>query len=135
MDAKKELRTIVLTVRNIHEDHSGKNQAKVIILVIDKYALKKKLGYFITNNTSSNNIYIAEIIDLIWPDLDLEKRRHWCMGYIINLIAKVFIYGNKLETFKADIAITKNINDLEAAMKLWRKQDAIGKLHNLIWFI
>ena len=55
LDAKKELRTVVLAVRNIHGDHSGKNQAKAIIPVIDKYALKEKLGYFITDNASSRD--------------------------------------------------------------------------------
>lgn len=39
------------------------------------------------------------------------------MGHIINLIAKAFIFGNKLETFKADIAIAENTNNFEAAMK------------------
>ncbi len=57
------------------------------------------------------------------------------MGNIINLIARALIFGNKSEIFEADIAIAKNINDLEAAMRLWRKQVAIGKLHNLIRFI
>ena len=57
------------------------------------------------------------------------------MGHIINLIAKTFIFGNKSETFEADISIAKNTNNLEAAMRLWRKQGAIGILHNLIRFI
>ena len=92
LDAKKELRTVVLAVRNICEDYSGKNQAKAIIPVIDEYALKEKLGYFITDNASSNDICVAEIIDLIRPDLDLGKRKLRCMGHIINLIAKAFIF-------------------------------------------
>lgn len=40
------------------------------------------------------------------------------MRSIINLIAKVFIFANKLEIFKADIAIAKNINNFKATMKL-----------------
>ncbi len=135
LDAKKEVRTVMLVVCNIYGDHSGKNQAKAIIPVIDGYGLKEKLGYFMTDNASSNDTYVAEIIDLIWPDLNLGKRRLRCMGYIINLIAKAFIFGKKSKTFEADIAIAKNTNDLEAAMRLWRKQGAIGKLHNLIQFI
>ena len=135
LDAKKELRAVVLAVRNIHGDHSGKNQAKAILPVIDEYALKEKLGYFMTDSASSNDTCVAEIIDLIRPDLDPGERRLRCMGHIINLIAKAFIFGNKSETFEADIAVAENTNDLEAAMKLWRKQGAIGKLHNLIRFI
>ena len=135
LDAKKELRIVMLAVRNIHGDHSEKNQAKAIIPVIDEYGLKEKLSYFMTDKASSNDTYIAEIIDLIRPDLNLGERRLRCIGYIINLVAKAFIFGNKSETFEADIAIAKNTNDLEATMRLWRKQSVIGKLHNLIRFI
>ncbi len=102
---------------------------------MDEYGLKEKLGYFMTDNASSNDTCVAEIIDLIRPDLDLGERRLRCMGHIINLIAKAFIFDNKSETFEADIAIAKKTNDLEAAMRLWRKQGAIRKLHNLIRFI
>ena len=48
---------------------------------------------------------------------------------------RLLFFGNKSETFEADIAIAKNTNDFKAAIKLWRKQGAIGKLHNLIRFI
>ncbi len=65
LDVKKELRTVVLVVRNIYGDHSGKNQAKAIIPVIEKYDLKEKLDNFITDNASSNNTSVVEIIDLI----------------------------------------------------------------------
>ncbi len=61
LDTKKFLRTVVLAVRNIHGDHSGKNQPKP---VIEKYALKEKLGYFITDNASCNDICVTKIIDL-----------------------------------------------------------------------
>ena len=72
---------------------------------------------------------------MIQLDLDLREQKLWYMGHLINLIAKAFIFGNKSEIFKADIAIAENINDFEAAMKLWRKQGAIRKLHNFIQFI
>ena len=88
-----------------------------------------------TDKAFSNDTFDAEIIDLIRPNLDLEEWRLRCMGNIINLIARALIFGNESETFEADIAIAENINDLEAAMRLWRKQVAIGKLHNLIRFI
>ena len=42
----------MLAVRNIHGDHSGKNQAKAIIPLIDEYALKEELGYFMTDKLS-----------------------------------------------------------------------------------
>lgn len=55
----------MLAIRNIYKDQSGKNQAKAIILVINKYSLKEKLGYFMINNTFSNDIFVTKIINLI----------------------------------------------------------------------
>ena len=75
LGAKKALSIVVLMIQNIYRNHSGKNQEKRIIPIIDKYALKEKLGYFITNNASCNNKCAATIIDLIWPDLDLWEWR------------------------------------------------------------
>lgn len=120
-DQNKQLRTVLLAVRNMHGDHNGKNQAKAILPVLDNYLLKAKLGYFITDNASSNDICITEIINLICPDLDAKERRLQCIGHIINLIAKAFIFGNKSEAFEADVVIAESTNDLETAMKLWRK--------------
>ncbi len=116
-------------------DHSRKNQAKPILPVLDEHLLKAKLGYFITDNASSNDTCITEIINLIRPDLDAKERRLRCIGHIINLVAKTFIFGNKSESFEADVMIVESTNNLEIAMKLWRKQGVIGKLHNLIRFI
>ncbi len=39
LDQNKQLRTVLLTMRNIHGDHSGKNQAKAILPVLNKYLL------------------------------------------------------------------------------------------------
>lgn len=70
------------------------------------------------DNTFFNNIYIIKIIDLIQLDLDLKKQKLWCIGHIINLIAKAFIFNNKSEIFEANITIAKNTNNLEAAIRL-----------------
>lgn len=135
IDAKRQLRTLLLAVRDIKGDPSGKNQARSIIPVLEEYSLKEKLGYFITDNASSNDTCVTEIIETLRPDLDANNQRLRCMGHIINLIAKAFLFGNRSETFGADIAVAEGVSDLEGAMKLGRKQGAIGKLHNLIRFI
>lgn len=35
------------------------------------------------------------------------------MGHIINLIAKVFLFSNKSETFKVNIAVVESIRNFE----------------------
>ncbi len=59
-----------------------KNQVKLIILIINKDTLKKKLGYFITDNTSANDTYDAGIIDLIQLDSNgsWPKRKNTSMN-------------------------------------------------------
>ncbi len=37
--------------------------------------------------------------------------------------------------FEAEFAVAKCITNLIGAMKLWKKHEAIGKLHNFIRFI
>lgn len=54
------------------------------------------------------------------------------MRHIINLITKAFIFNNKSENFKTDIAIAKNIINLKIAMKIYKKQSIIKKLQNLL---
>ena len=135
VDVNKQLRTMLLAVRHIQGDHSGKNQAKSILPVLEEYSLKEKLGYFITDNASSNDTCVTEIVETLRPDLNAGNQRLRCMGHIINLIAKALLFGNKSETFEADVAVAEGVRDFEGAMRLWRRQGAIGKVHNLFRFI
>ncbi len=93
------------------------------------------MGYFITDNASSNDTCVTEILETLQPDLNADNEHLPCIGHIISLIAKAFLFGNKSETFEADVAVADDIRDFEGAMRLWRKQGAIGKLHNLVRFI
>lgn len=102
----------------MHGDHSRKNYAKTLLPIFNKYLLKAKFEYFITDNVFSNDTYITEIINLIRPDLYTKKRRLQYIGHIINLIDKDFIFGNQSQFFKADVAIAESTNDLEIAIKL-----------------
>lgn len=71
----------------------------------------------------------------MWPDLDTNNQRLQCIGHMINLIPKTFLFGNRSKTFEADIIVVDNISNLEKVIKLWKKQWVIGKLYNLLQFI
>lgn len=73
VDINKQLRILLLAVRYIQGDHSGKNQAKSIVPVLEEYSLKEKLGYFITDNASSNNTCVMEIIETLQLDLNTDN--------------------------------------------------------------
>ena len=69
----------------MYGDHSGKNQGKAILPVIDEYLLKSKLGYFFSDNASTNDTCIAELIDLIRPNLRLSFSNQRRRGIIWSL--------------------------------------------------
>ena len=53
------------------------------------------------------------------------------MGYIINLIAKLYIFGQDILTFKENY-----IKALPGERrKLWRQRRELEKLHNLVIYI
>ncbi len=80
--------------------------------------MKEKLGYFITNNVSFNNTCVTDIIETFRLDLNAYDRRLWYMRHIINVIAEVFLFGNKSENFEAKVAVAKDIINLKKSMKL-----------------
>ena len=120
-DVNKRLRTLLLAIRHIQGDHDGKNQTKFILSILMKYSLKEKLGYFITDNASSNDICVMQIVETLRLDLNISNQRFQYMGHIINSIAKALLFSNKSETFEADLAIAEGVRDIEGAMRLWKR--------------
>lgn len=53
----------------------------------------------------------------------------------MKLITKVFIFSNKSLIIQVDILVAKNIDNLEAAIKLYKKLIVIKKFYNFIQFI
>ena len=63
------------------------------------------------------------------------SRRLYCLGHVINLAAKAFLYGTEFDAFEKDIESTKEYSDLLRELTLWRKRGPISKLHNIVIFI
>jgi hypothetical protein len=58
-----------------------------------------------------------------------------CLGHVINLAAKAFLYGHETDAFEKNIESFREQSDLLKELKLWRKRGPLGKLHNIIIFI
>jgi hypothetical protein len=54
-------------------------------------------------------------------------------SHIINLVVKVFLYGSGAGSKSLQEQLSE-VSD-EDAFEIWRKQGAIGKLHNIIYYI
>lgn len=115
--------------------YSEKVIAEQVVGFIQKYDIKKKLGYFIFNNAISNDTCVEAILKVIWPDFSKKKQRLWCIEYIINLAAQVFLYNKNKKAFIVKMQNTWSLTDIKNQYKVWRKKGPIRKLYNIITFI
>ena len=95
-----------------------------------------KLGYFCTDNATVNDLAIKIILQRLRPDIRCpQKRRVRCLGHIINLAAKAFLFGNDPASLEAEASNADELTYLEAQLHFWRRKGSKGKLHNLVYFI
>jgi hypothetical protein len=77
-----------------------------------------KLGYFIADNDGRNDICIRAILKKYRPNIkDPNSRRVRCLGYIINLAAKAFLFGKIIDAFKDSINAAYKNGHLKALRK------------------
>lgn len=97
-----------------------------------------RVGYFVTDNATNNDTAIDIVLLHFLPYLQIKQRRARrlrCLGHVINLAAKAFLYGTEYEAFQRDIDTVKENSELLKELKLWRKRGPVGKLHNVVIFI
>ncbi len=67
-------------------------QAFVLLLALMHFDIKNdNLGYFVLDNATNNDTILIELTKSI--DFDSLKRRLRYMGYILNLIAKQYLFS------------------------------------------
>jgi hypothetical protein len=129
-------RSYLVGIRCINEAYTGENITEVVIPILVKIGILLKLGYFIADNDARNNTYIRAILRKHQLNIkDLNSRRVRCLGYIINLAAKAFLFSKNTDAFKDSIDTTRKNSHLKALRAEWRKQGPVGKLYNIVKFI
>jgi hypothetical protein len=56
-----QLEHSVLALRELIGEHSGENQASVVMDVIDEYGIASKIGYFVMDNASNNDTLVRSL--------------------------------------------------------------------------
>jgi hypothetical protein len=84
------------------------------------------LGYFVLDNTLNNNTTLVELAKIL--EFDLKERRLRCIGHILNLITKRYLFRQDLSVFKEEY---KKAGPLER-WALWRRRREVEKLYNLV---
>lgn len=86
---KLQLETMTLALKELEGEHSGLNQARVVLGVINDFRIRNKLGYFVMDNASLNGTLIDAIANSLRADdiaYDSDQRRLRCNGHVINLV-------------------------------------------------
>jgi hypothetical protein len=132
--------SVLLGMKKMKGAHGGENIAEVVIPVLEEYHIGPRLGVFVADNVESNDTAIRAIMQSVRPEIRGETRRSRCLGHIINLAAKSFLFGKNVEAFEGSLSELGEGEDLgsegmQAAQKAWREKGPIGKFHNVVVFI
>jgi hypothetical protein len=76
-------------------------QAFVLLPALNHFSItNNNLRFFILDNTTNNNITLTELSKSI--DFDPVEQRLRYIGYILNLIAKQYLFGQDAASFEKD---------------------------------
>ena len=103
--------------------------------LIYKYEIENRIGYFVFDNISSNDICVRELLSHIKSNISSKHRRLRCFGYIINLAVKLFLWGSDSELFEIEAKLFKKLEQVKKELYLQRKCGPAGKLHNIAVYI
>jgi hypothetical protein len=127
----------LIAMKSLDSSHSGDNIANVIIPVIQEYEIQDRLGVFVADNADSNDRAIAAILQhfgQLPANGDISSRRSRCLGHIVNLAAKAFLFGKDTQAFE-EVGEDSSMADIKRAQETWRKRGPVGKLHNIVVYI
>ena len=102
------VQSVLLALKWMTGAHRGEQIAKVLIGVITDFEFVDNLGYYISDNADSNDTAWKATLAILHPDRDLVASRSRCLGHIINLAAKAFIFGKNIDAFEDMVEV---VND------------------------
>lgn len=130
--------TKLLAMRGVEGEHTGENLAIVVLKVIREYRVGRRVGFFMLDNAASNDTCVDAILRALYPMMNGKQRRRRrlrCLGHVINLSAQTFLLGRTAERTLDELEIAYLRSDFEKVTTIWRKQGALGRLHNLVRYI
>ena len=133
--------SILLRLKRIKARHIGEDIIEVILPILHQYSIINKIRVWVIDNTDSNDTIIKVILKVINSRIkDILPYQSRCLGHIINLTTKAFLFGNETDAFEA---ITKLVDDttpidsitMREAQAAQYSKGLISKLHNIVIFV
>jgi hypothetical protein len=85
LDDQWRPQTVLLALLSMYSSHTGINIATSISKILAYFGIRDNFGYAIADNASKNTACLNHLSELL--NIDLDKRRVMCIGYVINLVA------------------------------------------------
>jgi hypothetical protein len=107
-----QAKSLLLGLKEVEGSYLSENLAASYLPVITDFNLNGKIGHFISDNVGSNNL----AIEAFCKELKLKNltaRRLKCLGHIINLAAKAFLFNKEEGAFNFKISELKVIKFAE----------------------
>jgi len=87
-----------------------------VLKVIQEYRIGRQIGFFMLNNTLSNDTCIDYVLHKIY--LYMNEKQHLrhhlqCLGHIINLIAQIYLLEKKAEETLDELELAHLRKDFE----------------------
>jgi hypothetical protein len=111
--------------------HTSERIAEVVNRTLSTYGIcPSKLGYFVLDNTTSNDTAITALARL--NSFGASHRRLRCGPHTLNLVGQAIIFGKDKDAY--DNAVEEH-NHEEKFMHEWRKHGPLGVLMDIINYI
>ena len=99
-----QVRTILLTIREVYREHTNENVDQTVIDVICKFQVESGFDTFVLNtfvldNVDNNDTAVRYILNQLELH-DTYEEEHCqlrCLGHIINLVIQDFIFDQNSE--------------------------------------
>ena len=95
--------TITLALKELQGEYSDKNQAEVVLDVLNDYGIRNKLDYMVIDNVGSNNTLINTITASLNNEGVLYNTSHRRLRYnnhVINLAIQAFLFRKAVNNYK-----------------------------------
>lgn len=138
IDSNGKRQAKLIALRSLDGEHTGENMAALLLKVFREYKIGSRIGFFITDNASSNDVCIDLVLSKLYPNMDAKqrhRRRLRCIGHVVNLAAQAFLFGKQSQETLDELELAYRKHDFEAIAKAWRKQGVLGRLHNIVRYI
>jgi hypothetical protein len=80
----------------------------------------------VLDNALNNDTTLVELAKTIGFNPKVKRLRY--IGHILNLITKVYLYGQDMSNFEKQF----KEQGLSSRRRMWRDRGELGKLHNLV---